>query len=349
MKVGLVGFAGSGKTTIFNALTGLKADTGLGAKERANLGMIKVPDPRVEFLAEIFKPKKKTLAEIAFVDVAGPEAKKSEKGLDAKLVADMRLADALVHVVRAFDNPILTQAADPLRDIEAFEAEMVFSDLLQVEGRLDKYKKESKKGSELTFFEHLKAHMEAGNPLRMLKFSEQELGAVSGFSFLSLKPCLVLIDVPDDAAAKELPAPIVAATEKRHLSLMHMAGRAEAEISQLNPEEQTAFLADLGVQKPARERFIRVVYSQLELISFLTTGEDECRAWTIKRGTSARKAAGKIHSDIERGFIRGEVIPFEDFKTLGTEAKCRDAGKLRLEGKEYVIKDGDIVHFRFNV
>ena len=347
MKVGLVGFAGSGKTTIFNALTGLTADTGLGVKDRANLGMIKVPDPRVEFLADIFKPKKKTLADIAFVDVAGPEAKKSEKGLDAKLVADMRLADALVHVVRAFDNPTLTQAPDALRDLEAFEAEMVFSDLVQVESRLDKYKKEGKKGADVTFFEHLAAHMEAGNPLRTLAFSEQDLGTVSGFAFLSLKPCMVLVDVPDDAAAKELPASVRAAAEKRHLSLMHMAGRAEAEISQLAPEEQTAFLADLGVDKPARARFIQATYAQLELISFLTTGEG--RAWTIKRGTNARKAAGKIHSDIERGFIRAEVIPFEDFKVLGTEAKCRDAGKLRLEGKEYAVKDGDIVHFRFNV
>ncbi|MBI5508107.1 MAG: redox-regulated ATPase YchF [Deltaproteobacteria bacterium] len=349
MKVGLVGFAGSGKTTLFNALTGLKADTGFGGKEAANLGMIKVPDARVDFLAEIFKPKKKTLAEIGFVDVAGPDAKKSEKGLDAKLVADMRLSDALVHVVRGFDNPALTRPPDLLRDLEEFEAEMVFSDLVQVESRLDRIRKEGKKGAEKTFFETLAAHMEAGNPLRTLALSEADLASVSGFAFLSQKPCMVLCSVADDAAGRELGDDLKAAAKKRQLTLVHMAGRAEAEISELGPEEQAAFLADLGVTAPARARFIAAAYAQLELISFLTTGEDECRAWTIKRGTVARRAAGKIHSDIERGFIRAEVIPFADFKALGTEAKCREAGKLRLEGKEYVVQDGDIVHFRFNV
>ena len=261
----------------------------------------------------------------------------------------MRLADALVHVVRAFDNPTLTQAPDAARDMEAFEAEMIFSDLLQVESRMDKYKKEGKKGPEVSFFEHLTGHMEAGNPLRTLKLSEQELTGISGFAFLSLKPCMVLVSVPDEAARAEALPSLVEVARKRHLAVMQMAGRAEAEIAQLNPEEQSAFLADLGVTKPARERFIQAAYAQLELISFLTTGEDECRAWTIKRGTNARKAAGKIHSDIERGFIRAEVIAYEDFQALGSEAKCRDAGKLRLEGKEYLVKDGDIIHFRFNV
>ncbi len=349
MKVGLVGFAGSGKTTVFNALTGLKANTGLGAKEHANLGMIKVPDPRIEFLAEVYKPKKKTLAEIAFVDVVGPEAKKSEKGLDSKLIADMRVVDALVHVVRVFDNPTLTQAPDAKRDLEAFEAEMVFSDLIMVEAKLDRLRKEGKKTPERTLFEALVTQLEAGKPLRLLDFSEADRAMMTSFAFVSAKPCMVLVNVPDDQASKPLPEGLETMARERGVSVMMMAGRAEAEISELPPAEQLAFLSDLGVTASARDRFVNAVYAQLDLISFLTAGDDECRAWTLTRGTNARRAAGKIHSDIERGFIRAEVIAFNDFKTCGTEAKCREAGKLRLEGKDYIVQDGDITHFRFNV
>ncbi|MCK5688864.1 YchF family ATPase [Myxococcota bacterium] len=349
MKVGIVGFAGSGKTTVFNALTGLKADTGFGKKEKANLGMIKVPDKRIDFLTEVYKPKKTVLAEIAFVDVAGPDSKTDEGGLDKGLVDHMRQADALVNVVRAFENPGLTKGPDPMRDLLDFEGEMVLTDLIQVETRLDRMKKEQKKDQELTLMQKLHAHLEQDKPMRLLTLSDNEMLMMSGFRFLSLKPGLILVNLDDEGAGGDLPEGILAVAEERGLSAIAMAARAEAEIAELDAEDQASFLEDLGLTDPARDRFVAAAYAQLDLISFLTGGEDECRAWTIKRHTVARAAAGKIHSDIERGFIRAEVIAYKDFEEFPSEAKCRDAGKLRLEGKEYEVKDGDIVNFRFNV
>ncbi len=349
MKVGLVGFAGSGKTTVFNALTGLRADTGFAGRAQANLGVIKVPDARVDFLTEVYKPPKKTYAEVSFVDVAGPEAKSDRSGLDKRIVTEMRQADALVHVVRAFANPAIERAPDPLRDLTDFEAEMILTDLIQVEEKLDRLRKEGKKTQERTLIEKLQAHLDAHQPLRTASLGEAELQAVRGFTFLSLKPCLALINRADSDAAKPLAKDLEAAAAASGVRLMSMAARAEAEIAELPPDDQKAFLADLGVGGSARDRFVAAAYALLDLISFLTAGEDECRAWTITRGTHARRAAGKIHSDIERGFIRAEVIAFADFKDHPSEARCREAGKLRVEGKDYLVQDGDIIHFRFAV
>jgi ribosome-binding ATPase len=348
MKVGIVGLKGSGKTTVFNALTGLRADTGFGAKEQANLGMIKVPDPRVDFLSSIYKPKKTTLAEIGFVDVAGPD-EADTKGFGQKLLAPMREAEALVHVVRSFANPALKESVDMLRDLKAFDDELVLTDLMQVDAKRDRLQKEAKKNQESALIDHLHAHLDTGAPLRQLALSEAELSLLSGFRFLSIKPCIVLVNRADNEARAALPDAIQSEAKGRGLTVMQMAARAEAEIAELEPADQKAFLADLGLTEPARDRFVNTVYAQLELISFLTSGEDECRAWTIRKGTLARKAAGKIHSDIERGFIRAEVIAFQDFEEHPSEGKCREVGKLRLEGKDYVVKDGDIIHFRFNV
>jgi GTP-binding protein YchF len=353
MKVGLVGFAGSGKTTVFNTLTGLAAEVGgYGAKEKANVGVIKVPDERVDRLAELFNPKKKTFAEISFVDVAGPqadEAERAEGGLDPKLVQHMREVDALVHVVRAFDNPMLLAEADPVRDIRAFDDELMLTDLVQVENRIARLKKEKDSAREAAMMEKLKAALEAERPLRYLDLAQEELALIAGFRFLSLKPLLLLLNVGEDDAASQAPAAVVDAAEAKALSVIAMSGKVEMEIAQLTAEEQSEFLQDLGIAEPARDRFIRAAYKLLDLISFLTSGEDECRAWSIKRGTTAQRAAGTIHSDIERGFIRAEVVRFEDLSELGSEARCREAGKLRLEGKEYVVQDGDVIHFRFNV
>ncbi|MEK7706044.1 MAG: DUF933 domain-containing protein [Myxococcota bacterium] len=349
MKVGIVGFAGAGKTTVFNALTGLRAETGFGAKEKANLGMIKVPDARIDFLASVHQPKKTTFAEIAFVDVAGPGVGGPERGLDAKIVAPMREAEALVHVVRAFANPTLNRSPQPERDLVDFDAEMVFTDLVQVDSRRDRLQKEGKKTTELALVERLHAHLDSGAPLRMLALAEAELQALAGFRFLSQKPCIALVNMADRDVAKDLSPSLVEAARARGVTTIAMAASAESEIAELEAADQKAFLADLGLEAPARDRFVRTAYAQLDLISFLTAGPDECRAWTIKRGTSARAAAGKIHSDIERGFIRAEVIAFEDFRQHPSEAKCREAGKLRLEGKDYIVQDGDIMHVRFNV
>jgi len=353
MKVGLVGFAGSGKTTIFNTLTGLEAEVGgYGAREKANVGVIKVPDSRVDRLGELYNPKKKTFAEISFVDVAGPQADQTERaetGLDPKLVQHMREVDALVHVVRAFDNPMLLDEADPVRDIRAFDDELMLTDLIQIENRIQRLKKEKDKEREADLMQRLKAALDEERPLRDLELAAEELSLIAGFRFLSLKPLLVLLNVGEGTEANEPPAGVIEITKSKGLSVIAMSGKVEMEIGQLETEEQREFLQDLGISEPARERFIRAAYALLDLISFLTSGEDECRAWSIKRGTIAHKAAGTIHSDIERGFIRAEVVRFEDLIALGSEAKCREAGKLRLEGKEYVVQDGDVIHFRFNV
>lgn len=353
MKVGLVGFAGSGKTTIFNTLTGLTAEVGgYGAREKANVGVIKVPDPRVDKLAEIYNPKKKTYAEISFVDVAGPQAEDAEQaqsGLDPKLVQHMREADALVHVVRAFDNPMLSQPADPSRDIRSFDDELILTDLVQIENRITRLKKEKDSARENELMGRLKAALEGERPLRDLDLTHEDLALIAGFRFLSLKPLLLLVNQSEDAVGHGVSSEIQALADSMKLSAIAMAGKVEMEIAQLAPEEQREFLQDLGITEAARDRFIRAAYSLLDLVSFLTSGEDECRAWSIKRGTIAHKAAGVIHSDIERGFIRAEVTRFEDLAELGSEARCREHGKLKLEGKEYIVQDGDVVHFRFNV
>jgi GTP-binding protein YchF len=353
MKVGLVGFAGSGKTTIFNTLTGLTAEVGgFGAREKANVGVIKVPDSRVDKLAELYNPKKQTYVEMSFVDVAGPQGDQSERtetGLDPKLVQHMREVEALVHVVRGFDSPMLTQAADAMRDIKAFDDELILTDMVQIENRIARLKKEKDSTRERELLERLKTALEAERPLRDLEIVHEELGLVAGFRFLSLKPLLLLLNVGEDAAGSEPPGDVVELAAARRLSLIAMSGRAEMDIAQLTEDEQREFLQDLGIAEPARDRFIRAAYQLLDLISFLTSGEDECRAWSIKRGTTAHRAAGVIHSDIERGFIRAEVVRFEDLIELKSEARCREQGKLKLEGKEYIVHDGDVIHFRFNV
>jgi ribosome-binding ATPase len=353
MKVGLVGFAGSGKTTIFNTLTGLAAEVGgYGAREKANVGVIKVPDERVDKLAEIFNPKKKTFAEISFLDVAGPQsdqAERTETGLDPKLVQHMREVEALVHVVRAFDNPVLVAGADPARDIRAFDSELVLTDLVQIENRIARLLKEKDSARERELMERLKGALEDERPLRDLDLAPEEMATIAGFRFLSLKPLLLLLNVAEQDASSPPPTEVIELARSKNLSVIAMSGRAEMEIAQLAESEQREFLQDLGLAEPARDRFIRAAYTLLDLISFLTSGEDECRAWSIKRGTTAHRAAGAIHSDIERGFIRAEVIRIEDLLALGSEARCREQGKLRLEGKDYVVSDGDVIHFRFNV
>lgn len=350
MKVGIVGFAGSGKTTVFNTLTGLKAEVGsYGGKDKANIGVIKVPDARIEELAKIYKPKKKVFAEMNFVDVAGPQGEAAKSGLDTKLVAEMREADALVHVVRGFENPLTEQPADLLRDIKNFDTELILADLIPLENRLARMKKEKTNPREKEVIEQCKVALDEEKPLRSLEFSAEEWQMLAGFRFLSQKPVMLLINLAEDQIGQAIPLEVEQYAKDNGYKLISMCGRAEMDIAELPIEEQGDFLKDLGISEPARDRFIRSAYELLDLISFLTSGEDECRAWTIRRGTNAQRAAGKIHSDIERGFIRAEVVAYLDFIALGSEAKCRETGKLRLEGKEYIVQDGDIINFRFNV
>jgi GTP-binding protein YchF len=350
MKIGLVGFPGSGKTTVFNALTGLSAETGYGAtRGKTNLGVVKVPDARVDALAKIFKPKKTVYAEITFCDVAVAAAPGPSKGLDEQILRAMREVDALCHVVRGFANSA-GEPVGPLQEAHDFEAEMNLSDLILVEARLERLKKEKAKPAEKELLEKLKAHLDAGKPLRSLAtLTATDFGAISGYRFLSLKPLMLILDVAEADAAKPPPDDLVAYARTSGLGLVVLAGLVEMDIAQMPPEEQKEFVASLGLDEPAAGRFIRAAYALCDLISFLTAGEDECRAWPLRKGSNAHKAAGKIHSDIERGFIRAEVIRWEDLVKLGSESKCREAGKLRLEGKEYTVADGDVINFRFNV
>jgi GTP-binding protein YchF len=344
MKVGLIGHRGVGKTTVFNMLTGLRAQVGgFGGKEEVHLGVIKVPDVRVDKLAEIFKPKKTTYAEIRFSDFPPGQKDEELKG-NTNLITQMREVDAMALVLRDFEAD-----ADPLRQLNDLLTEMILADLTVVDNRRARLKKEKARPQEEALLERCAAALETEKSLRDLDFSVDEEHLLSGFGFLSRKPVLVLFNEADDKAGQSLPAAYQNELQRRGLEGLALAGKVEMEVAQLDESDRAAFLEGIGIRESARERFIRASYRLLDLISFLTTGEDEVRAWTIPQGTTARKAAGKIHSDIERGFIRAEVVAYEDFVALGSEAKCKEAGKLRLEGKDYIVQDGDIIHFRFAI
>ena len=338
MRIGLVGFKGCGKTTVFNALTGQHAEVG-GYGSKVNLGVIKVPDPRIDALSALCKPKKTTFAEIVFADVPGFE----RGGLDTQALNHLRDLDAFAFVVTAFGE----HGGTAVRQMRDLDAELVLADLAIVEKRLERLQKEKGRPGEKELLERILAELSAEKPLRVVDLSADDERALSSFDFVSRRPILFVINVDEAAAAQPASAEVIQAAGSSPVFVL--SGTTEMEIAQLPPEDQSAFLEDLGLQEPARARFIRACYALLDLVSMFTTGEDEVKAWTVHRGSAARKAAGKIHSDIERGFIRAEVIRYEDFVEHKTEAKCREHGKLRVEGKEYVVQDGDIVHFRFNV
>ena len=349
MKVGIVGFARAGKTTVFNALTGLHASVGGYADPgKPNLGTIKVPDARIDRLSEIFRPKKTTYAEIVFVDFPGG-AERGGAVIDAATLVQMRDADALVQVVRGFPDLIAGAAADSARDVENFKSELILADLAILEKRLERLRKEKGKEQEAALVQRCRDALEAETPLRRIDLSESEERELSGFGLLSRLPLLVVVNVGEDQIQSGLPPDMQALLEREQVGGLALCAQIEMEIAALDSDDRAAFLADLGLSEPARDRFVQSAYGLLDLISFLTSGEDEVRAWPIRRGTPAVKAAGKVHSDIERGFIRAEIVAYEDFIRLGSDAKCREAGKLRLEGKEYEVRDGDIIHFRFNV
>jgi GTP-binding protein YchF len=346
MKVGLVGFAGSGKTTVFNTMTGLDVPVGFGGS--LQLGIVRVPDPRIDRLSAMFKPKKTTYAEIAFCDVPGDHGAE-KKGLSGKALQQIRDQEALCLVLRDVVNPAIEGDADPLADLEAFHAECVLADLDAVERRLDRAKKDKPDALELAAFELMKTTLEQEFPLRSVPPDQLKRSYLTGYGMLTDRPLLVALNRSEADAATPLPADLAARIDGLHAAGLVLSASVEAEIAALDPADQAAFLADLGLAEPALARFIRAAYGLLDLISYFTVGEDEVRAWTIRRGTNARRAAGRIHSDLERGFIRAEVIPYEVFIELGSEAAVKDAGRLQVEGKDYIVSDGDILHVRFNV
>jgi len=346
MKAGLVGYARSGKTTLFNALTGLHKG-GPGGRGQVNLGAIKVPDPRIDALSALYKPRKTTYAEVRFVDVPGPAGKGS--GLDAEALKALAEVEAFCLVVRGFPAAEGTPA-DPERELRDFDAEILLHDQEIVEKRMDRLRKEQHKGTgEYHELERLHVQLDQGLPLRTMAWSDAEEKELAHFGFLSRRPLLAVVNAAEEAAAAPPPPGVVEAARQRGAEVLSLCASVEAEIAELDPAEQPAFLESLGLVEPARARFIRAAYALLDLVSFFTVGEDEVRAWTIRRGDRAPRAAGRIHTDLERGFIRAEVFHYDDLVTLGSESRARQEGKLRLEGKEYVVKDGDILNIRFAV
>ncbi len=346
MKIGLVGFAGSGKTTVFNTMTGLDVPVGYGGEVR--LGAVRVPDERIDRLSKIYSPKKTTYAEIAFCDVPG-EHGSAKRGLSPRGLQQIRDQEALCLVVRAFDNPAVEGTPHPLGDLESFHAECVFADLEVVEKRLERAKKEQAPQAEIAAFHTAHAALEQEKPLRAVPGAELDRAFLKGFGLLSDRALLVAINVDEARVAQPLAEPLQRRIHEIHAAGLTLCASVESDIAAMEPADQAEFLKDLGLQSSALDRFIRTAYELLDLISFFTVGPDEVRAWTIRRGTRARRAAGKIHSDLERGFIRGEVIPYETFMEHGSENAVKAAGKLQVEGQDYVVQDGDILHVRFNV
>lgn len=357
MKLGIIGLPGSGKSTVFRALTGGIESGDRKGHQEPGLGAVKVRDPRLDFLAAYHKPKKVTPVDVEYLDIAGLTGEgKPGRSVGDKILAHIRPLDALVHCVRFFDSASLGEA-DPVRDYAALEEEMVLSDLAVVEKRLERISKDVQKGrkelaEELQLLQEAHALLDEGKPLRLFP-PATESEKLRGFSFLSSKPQLVLLNAGDNKSPEEVRDKLdeirrqVAGQPKTTFDSLY--ADAEAEIARLSDEEAREFLEDLALEEGAKDRIIKKSFELLNLIVFLTAGEPEVRAWPIEKGQTALKAAGTIHSDIERGFIRAEVVSFEDFKEAGSMAAAQKAGKVRLEGRDYQIKDGDIVLFRFNV
>ena len=346
MKIGLVGFAGSGKTTVFNAMTGLDVPVGYGGEVR--LGTVRVPDARIDRLSGMFNPKKTTYAEMTFCDVPG-EHGAQRRGLSKQSITTIREQEALALVLRDFENPAIEGDSDPLRDLGAFSDECVLADLELVEGLLARARKENAPHADRDRFERMQGVLEEGRPLRILSAEELDRDCLRGYQLLTDRPLLVVLNRDESRAADPIPNDLTARVNELGAAALALSASVEAEIAALDAEDQAAFLQDLGLTESALARFIRTAYGLLDLISFFTVGEDEVRAWTITRGTNARKAAGKIHSDLERGFIRAEVMPYEVFIEHGSEQALKAAGLFQTEGKDYIVADGDIINIRFNV
>lgn len=347
MRVGIVGFPGSGKSTIFQSMA---PGAATGRAQGAVLGNIKVPDDRVDFLAGIFEPKKTTYAEVTFVDVPGGGDPRAG-AVSTEVVQQMRHADLLVHVVRCFPSAYTGDDPAPDRDVANFASELILEDLALVERRIERLVKERDQGAEFKVLTRCAEALEDEIPLRAMELDADERAVLRGFQLLSMRPLITLYNLDEDGWGdaemtrfREPPA-----SDAPFELAMGLCGQMEAEVAELPADEQGEFLEAYGLGEPARLQFIRNAYSFLDQISFLTIGPDEVRAWPIRRGTPAQRAAGKVHSDIERGFIRAEVIPYPDFVELRSEAAARKAGKMRVEGKTYVVQDGDIINYRFNV
>ena len=348
MKVGIIGYAGSGKTTIFNALTATDGDTTPGKPGRINLREVWVPDERIDQLSELYQPQKTIYAKVTLADLPG-QAPGSGGGFDAQMVAKMREMELLVIVVRAFESPFALEAPNPTVELGSMLAELLLADLSIIERRIDRIKKDASLKQEKAFMERLQEALENETWLSELELSAQELESISGYRFLTLKPVLALVNTPEEAADEaSAQAHLAPLKEELGVEAFALSGQLESEIAALAEDEQRAFLEDMGIQGTARDRFIREVYGKLDLISFFTVGEDEVRAWPVSRGANAQEAAGKIHTDLSKHFIRAERMVWSDILEYGSEAKVKEAGRFELKGKTYIVEDGDILHIRAN-
>jgi ribosome-binding ATPase len=358
LRAALIGLPSSGKTTLFQLMTSAK-DAPRG-KGDVNIGISKVPDARLDVLTGMYNPKKRVPATVEFTDIIAPAKTGAQALVD---VAGYKNADALVHVVRAFRDDAVPHAAgsiDPARDAQTMEDELILADLGVIERRLERLEKDLKKArsaeleKERDLVQRCKIALEEGKPLRALQLTGDDLKRLRGFQFLSAKPLLLVInldesDIADVGAGIEHAAAhagLTAFLANAETKAVALCAKIELEISQLEGDDAKAFLSDMGLAESGLDRVIRTTYDLLGYMSFFTVGEDECRAWSIARGTVAQGAAGEIHSDIQRGFIRAEVVAYDALTTRGSMAVCRDHGEVRLEGKEYVVQDGDIINFR---
>ncbi len=365
MKLGVVGLPNVGKSTLFNAITGAGAQAANYpfCTIEPNAGIVPVPDHRLSVLAEMYHPKKVTPATVEFVDIAGlvKGASKGE-GLGNKFLSHIRECEAIVHVVRCFEDENIIHvdgSVDPARDIETINLELIFADMETVSRREEKARKlvktgEKKYGEEADLAARVLSHLESGRPARTCPLTDDEKETVRGWFLLTMKPVIYAANISEDQVSDEEDSigfvrQVKQIAEKENAEVLVISARIEEEIAQMEPEEKEEFLQELGIGQSGLDRLIRKCYHLLGLISFLTAGEDECRAWTIVRGTKAPQAAGKIHTDFERGFIRAEIVPFETLHELGSMAACKEKGLVRSEGKDYVMQDGDVTLFRFNV
>ncbi len=357
IQLGIVGLPSSGKTTIYNMLTGADlpvGPSGASARFEVHTATVDVPDPRLDRLSALLHPRKKTYTKIVYADVGGFQGEARASELPGQVVNQLEQVDGLLHVVRAFDDPSAPHPAgsiDPKRDITTLETEFLLHDMLMVERRLERLAEERQKGGrdraivdrEIALFERIAAALEDGTPLREYDIKPEEKEALSGYGLLSVKPVLIMVNQAEGQDVLKIEQ------HSDRMRVMQLYGKLEMEIAQLTAEEAQEFLTEYGIQESGRKGIVRASFDLLDLLSFFTVNESEARAWTLERGSSVLDAAGAIHSDMARGFIRAEVIAWEALIELGGLAPARAEGKLRLEGKEYIVEDGDVIYIRFNV